>query len=59
MSKGSFTGSIPSRSAVAIHTVAAAGGKSAAVTFKQIGSVGYIGSIVAVIYLQSLLVQLF
>ena len=58
MSKGSFTGSIPARGAVAIHTVAT-GGKSAAVTFKQIGSAGYIGSIVVVIFLQSLLVQLF
>jgi len=59
VSKGSFTGSIPSRSAVAIHTAASTGGKSAAVTFKQIGSAGYIGSIVLVIFLQSLLVQFF
>jgi len=55
VSQGSFTGSIPPRGAVAIHTVAAVG-NSAAVTFKQIGSIRYIGSILIVIFLQSLLV---
>ena len=55
MSQGSFNGSVPARGAVAIHT-AAAGGKSAAVTFKQIGSTRYIASIIVVIFLQSLLV---
>ena len=54
VSKGSFSGSIPARNAIAIHA-AAAGGKSAAVTFKKIGSMRYIGSIVVVIFLQSLL----
>jgi len=55
VSKGSFTATVPARNAIAIHTVAL-GGKSAAVTFKQIASTGYIGSIVLVIFLQSLLV---
>jgi len=52
VSQGSFTGTIPPRSAVAIHTAASAS-NSAAVTFKQNA---YIGSIVVVIFLQSLLV---
>jgi hypothetical protein len=54
VSKGSFTGSIPVRGAVAIHT-AESSSKSAAVTFKQIGPTLSM-SIVVVIFLQFLLV---
>ena len=51
MSKGSFTASVFSRSAIAIHKLAVPTGsnKSAAVTLKQAASTGYIGSIVALI----------
>jgi hypothetical protein len=57
VSQGTFNGSIPARSAVAIHTgVVASSSKSAAVTFKHIASTGFIGSIVVAIFLQSLLI---
>jgi len=59
VSQGSFNGSIPPRGAVAIHIAAVAStSKSAAVTFKQIGSTGCIGFVVVVaiqVFLQSLL----
>jgi len=57
VSQGSFTGTVPARSAVAIHTVAV-GSNSAGVTFKQSASTRYIVStgIILAIFLQHLLV---
>ena len=56
VSQGSFTGSVPPRNAIAIHTAATTGNKSgAAAIFKQVGSMGYMVSILVVVFLQSLL----